>query len=114
MKIYYDPPEEIDFVEATFGNLLKSASLDESKLELLTIMQPIFKFTNGLYNDKQISFFEQKKLKLMWALRSLESEIEAEDGFFLIKSATGELAMQDFSVELTAKIKQHLLELGKL
>jgi hypothetical protein len=113
MKIYYEPPEQIDFVEEKFGELLKSAGFDETKLQIMAVLQPVFKFTNELYNQKQIMFFEQLKLKLMWALRSFEAEIEAETGSFTITN-TGGLILNVFSDELTGKIKQRLLEIGKL
>jgi len=113
MKIYFEPPEHIDFVEEHFGKLLNSVTWNDSNTHILPIIQPIFKFTNQLYNEKQIMFFEQLKLKLMWALRSFESEIEAETGSFTITN-TGGLVLNDFSDELTSKIKDHLTQIGKL
>jgi hypothetical protein len=104
MKIYFDPPDEINAMEEALETLTKDVTP-----EIAQVFEPIKTIANDLYSKKSICSRELIKYKIMWALRFLESEIESENGSFRITN-DGDLAIRDFSTELTEKIKQEIKE----
>jgi hypothetical protein len=110
MKIYVQPADESSDIEDEIEIFRKGAeSLAKPVKELLTRM---IKLTSAIKNNYISSASELLKYKYMWALRSVEKEIDEEGGMIIIK-LDGKNEIRDFSAELKTKINDLLLEFSK-
>ncbi|MBK9380631.1 MAG: hypothetical protein IPN39_04825 [Chitinophagaceae bacterium] len=102
MKIYHEESDLVDDVENGANDLL--SNITEPYLSLIKPLVEGLKKTN---TEKLYYFNEAEKYKLMWRLRSLESEINKEGGIFILTKEGG-LQIKDFSTELLNEIKKVL------
>jgi hypothetical protein len=99
MKIYVQPPEiDINPLQERLNQL-------EDGNELRPILQNILTL-----QEKYLEVVQQKlQLQIMWALRSIEKEIDEEGGMILL-TTEGEIELKEFSPELSEKISQCIKE----
>lgn len=100
MKIYLEPVDDdiidLEQIATNILNIFPSQFLPAIKKILDTNVNLQKKYAN--------TFSELSKLKIMWALRFLEKEIDNEGGLIII-TKSGKIETKDFSSELSEKIK---------
>ncbi|MDE3248673.1 MAG: hypothetical protein KGO82_08445 [Bacteroidota bacterium] len=102
MKIYCEPLGESDMIE----DGLKSATAKlpvEMPQEIKKNIDLVSTLASSQYRRSMELHQENAKLRLMWNMRSIENEIEQEDGNFVINS-NGSVSINGFSPQLTNKI----------
>lgn len=94
MKIYIEPPEiDITPLQQKLNDL-------PGDHELTSILQNVISL-----QDRYMEIIQQNlQYRIMWALRSLEKEIE-EAGGTIILGADGQLTLKEFTHELANKIE---------
>lgn len=105
MKIYHEDLETVPHIQNEVDKIFEvlPPGLEEYVIGLAEL-------TKKLIADRMFEFMEKEKYRLMWRLRSLEKEIEAEDGMFILKH-DGSLQMKDFSDSLMRKVRNTLREI---
>ena len=98
MKIYYKIPDSVSDIEIEIEKRFKKLPDDYKEQGEI-----IKKLVSMLFNEKIHLFFETIKYKIKWAVRSLEQEIESEDGMIVIND-NGGADVEGFSDTLTDKI----------
>ena len=108
MRIYYTLPDFKDKIEEGMDGLINTAK--NTSIEITNIIVPFAEQYKALNEKYWICFFELLKYKIMWALRFIETEIDAEETGILKMTAEGHLEIIDFSPDLTEKIKTEFKE----
>lgn len=98
MKIYYTIPDNVSNIESKVDMAFKDAP-EEYKQPIASIKTLI----NTIYNEMIFWQFETIKYKMKWAVRSIEEEIESEDGMIIINDKGG-ADVKGFSPLLRDKI----------
>ncbi|HEX6914316.1 MAG TPA: hypothetical protein VF145_03700 [Chitinophagaceae bacterium] len=95
MKVYIEPPElDINPLQDRLNELPEGSELRPILQNVLTLQQ------------KYLEVVQQNlQYRIMWALRSLEDEIEAAAGMIIL-SADGQLTLKEFPPELSERIEQ--------
>jgi hypothetical protein len=104
MKIYYKIPDSVSDIETEVEKAFLHFP-DEYKEPGETIK----KLVSMLYNEKLYWFYETIKYKIKWAVRSLEQEIESENGMIVINDQGG-ADVEGFSDALTDKIVETITD----
>jgi hypothetical protein len=95
MKVYIEPPEvDINPIQERLNDLPEDH-------ELRPILQNVISLQQRYLEVVQ----QNLQYKIMWALRSLEAEIE-EAGGMIILSTEGVLTLKEFLPELAERIEQ--------
>jgi hypothetical protein len=95
MKVYIEPPEvDINPIQERLNDL-------PEEHELRPILQNVISLQQRYLEVVQ----QNLQYKIMWALRSLEAEIE-EAGGMIILSTEGVLTLKEFLPELAERIEQ--------
>ena len=102
MKIYHKQDIGVDKIIEACDRII-SVIPEEYKIAIA----PLVNIVKSSNEQRAFYFQECEKFKLMWNLRSLEKEINEENGM-LILNAKGDLELKNFSSGLTAKIKDCL------
>ena len=106
MKVYYTVPETFEFPDSAINEIL-----EDLPKEYFSPIKGIIENNLWLQKTAAIEFGEKWKYKIMWELRALEKEIEAEGGCIIITDK-GKIHTKDFSPELTEKIKSLLQKIN--
>jgi hypothetical protein len=105
MKIYSDMEDLTDPLADQVEEMIKNIELDTPFVAIIPLLKELVKCKRDAY-ARQI---ENIKLRLMWALRKLEKEIEEEGGMIVVNKE-GNLATKGFSASLTASIQNEVKE----
>jgi hypothetical protein len=105
MKIYSDMEDLTDPLADQVDKMIENIQPDNPFFPIIPLLKELVKSKRDAY-ARQI---ENSKLRLMWAVRKLEKEIEAEGGMLLINEE-GNLATKGFSVSLTQSIHNEVKE----
>lgn len=99
MKVYIEPPEiDINPIQERLNDLPEDHEL-----------RPILQNVIGL-QQKYLEVVQQNlQYKIMWALRSMEHEIE-EAGGIIILDTEGTLTLKEFTQDLSDRIEQCIKE----
>jgi len=107
MKIVY---EVADF---TFDNEEAAARvLNSTSAECVERVKEVLQLYLHMENNYVVQYYENIKFKVMWHLRSLEKEIDAEQGMIKLDKNAGIQAI-NFSPALTDKIAELLKSFDK-
>lgn len=99
MKIYIEPPEvDINPIQDRLNDLPEDH-------ELRPILQNVIALQQRYLEVVQ----QNLQYKIMWALRSLEAEID-EAGGIIILSPDGQLTLKEFTQELSERIEECIRE----
>lgn len=99
MKVYIEPPEiDINPIQERLNDLPEAH-------ELRPILQNVISLQQRYLEVVQ----QNLQYKIMWALRSLEAEIE-EAGGIIILGSDGTLTLKEFQPELAVKIEECIKE----
>ena len=99
MKVYIEPPEvDVNPIQDRLNDLPESH-------ELRPILQNVISLQQRYLEVVQ----QNLQYKIMWALRSLETEI-AEAGGMIILGNDGTLTLKEFEPELSERIEQCIKE----
>ncbi|MCE3282584.1 MAG: hypothetical protein K0Q66_1321 [Chitinophagaceae bacterium] len=99
MKVYIEPPEiDVDPIQHRLNELPEDHELKPILQNVLTLQQ------------KYLEVVQQTlQYRIMWALRSLEHEIN-ESGGMIMLGADGQLTLKEFSEDLAERIEACIRE----
>jgi len=99
MKVYIEPPEiNVNPLQERMNELPENHELRPILQNVLTLQ------------EKYLEVVQEKlQYQIMWALRMLEQEIDAEGGMIILNT-DGQLTLKEFSPELSAKIEESIKE----
>jgi hypothetical protein len=103
MKVYNETPEIVTIASEE----MISAIIQRIPLDMAPAMRSFLERYNELQEEYAQVTFEKFRYKAMWALRTIESEIEGEGGIFVIREE-GNVETKGFSQALTDKIRELL------
>lgn len=99
MKVYIEPPEiDINPIQERLNELPEDH-------ELRPILQNVISLQQRYLEVAQ----QNLQYRIMWALRSMEAEIE-EAGGMIILGADGTLTLKEFSPDIAERIEQCIKE----
>lgn len=108
MKIYHEEYEGVNEIDQTVDCGLKNLSGEYKPL-----IERLSNMVRNLFAEKMYYAWEMRKYKIMWTLRHLETEINAEGGVLII-TGKGDLELKEFSAELSFKIKEAIEKSNKV
>lgn len=101
MKIYYDIPDDLDpdILPQDFYDTILNALPETMRPGLRGIIEGYPRLNKNLV----IMSYEKKKFEIMWKLRSIEKEINSQEGYMILQK-DGRLLLKDYTDDLILKI----------
>jgi len=99
MKVYIEPPEiDVNPIQERLNDLPEDHELRPILANVISLQQRYLEVVQ-----------QNLQYKIMWALRSLETEIDEAGGMILL-GTDGTLTLKEFQPELAERIEQSIKE----